>query len=232
MQICIMVFALNVHVAYTQKVSGKIIESISGQPVKDAVVTVISTGYFTESNEEGIFYLDSISEFDKISVTMPGYDYRELFVAGRENIEISLVSSQYNSFDDVILTPSGPAIRRNVNNSVTALTTNDFKNSPVTSLDQVLQGKVPGANVISGGGMPGQKTWMSIRGISSLLADNEPVMIIDGMLHFTNYSQKCSSMDSIIILLILLILMTFWIFQWLAMAFHHSGLLHQMESYM
>lgn len=173
-----------------QKVTGTILESGTGDPVQGAVITVSATGYFTESNEEGVFSIDSIGANDKISVTLPGYDRRELFTYGRDHINISLVPAEYSSFDDKIITPSGVFNKKDVNATVKSITPNDFMYSPVTSLDQALQGKVPGTQVTYHGGMPGQKTWTTIRGISSLVASSEPLVIIDGMLHFTNYADR------------------------------------------
>ena len=54
------------------------------------------------------------------------------------------------------------------------------ENSPVTSVEEALQGQVAGLD-INLGGDPGARSSIRIRGTSSLSASNEPLIIIDGV---------------------------------------------------
>jgi iron complex outermembrane receptor protein len=64
---------------------------------------------------------------------------------------------------------------------VTVLTTKDFNKGPVTSADQMIQGKVAGLQIINGGGSPGEGATIRIRSGSSLSANNDPLYVIDGV---------------------------------------------------
>ncbi|NJK84648.1 MAG: hypothetical protein HC906_00335 [Bacteroidales bacterium] len=44
-------------------------------------------------------------------------------------------------------------------------------------------------NVTRHSGFPGQKAWLDIGGISSVFCKNDPLLIIDGMIHETNYAD-------------------------------------------
>ncbi len=71
---------------------------------------------------------------------------------------------------------------------VAAVTQNELALSSATSFDQTLQGKVSGLSVTDQSGMPGHRTFMNIRGYSSLFANSEPVLFIDGMMHDYSYA--------------------------------------------
>jgi TonB-linked SusC/RagA family outer membrane protein len=54
-------------------------------------------------------------------------------------------------------------------------------NVPVTSVDQALQGKVPGLVVSAPSGTPGTMQDIRIRGVGSITASNQPLFVIDGV---------------------------------------------------
>ena len=53
--------------------------------------------------------------------------------------------------------------------------------NPVTSLDQALQGRVAGVQVVQLSAQPGGSTLFRVRGGNSIYAGNEPLYVIDGM---------------------------------------------------
>jgi TonB-linked SusC/RagA family outer membrane protein len=54
-------------------------------------------------------------------------------------------------------------------------------NIPVTSVDQALQGRVPGLVVSAPSGTPGTMQDLRIRGVGSITASNSPLFVIDGV---------------------------------------------------
>lgn len=62
-------------------------------------------------------------------------------------------------------------------------------NSPVFSVEEALQGQLGGVDIITGGGDPGAKSTIQIRGTSSLNASSEPLIVIDGVPYSTNIDE-------------------------------------------
>jgi len=171
-------------------VKGVITESGTGHPLKQVSISVNSTGVSTETDSLGAFTLSVPDLEAEIIVNLPGYNKRNIFLNGRENITVSLVSDIYWSLDNSYNNPLGSDVVRDAVFPVTTLSAADFSFSKATSFDQVLQGRVPGMLSIQQSGMPGSRTFMNIRGISSLYGRAEPVLFIDGMIHDFAYASN------------------------------------------
>ena len=53
---------------------------------------------------------------------------------------------------------------------------------PCSSVDQALQGRIAGADIMSSTGEPGANTSIRIRGTRSITASNEPLIVVDGVM--------------------------------------------------
>jgi TonB-dependent starch-binding outer membrane protein SusC len=82
--------------------------------------------------------------------------------------------------EDVVVTGYGTVKRENVTGSISTVKSEDFNKGAITSPQELLAGKVPGVNVITNG-EPGGGPVIRIRGGSSLSANNDPLIIIDGV---------------------------------------------------
>ena len=61
--------------------------------------------------------------------------------------------------------------------------------SPVTSLEDALQGQLGGVDIVLGGGDPGARASIQIRGTSTLNANSEPLIVIDGIPYPSDISE-------------------------------------------
>ena len=58
----------------------------------------------------------------------------------------------------------------------------DIQDAPVLSIDQALQGRIAGADIMSTTGEPGATTSIRLRGTRSISASNEPLIVVDGVM--------------------------------------------------
>jgi hypothetical protein len=144
----------------------------------------------TETNEQGLFSIEVPDKQAELIIDLPGYNKRKVFLLGRESITVSLVLSQYRSFDNTYNHQLGSSVLKDATNALTTITSDDLVKSASSSFDQNLQGKIPGLNIIEQSGMPGHKTMMNIRGISSIFGSNQPLLFIDGMIHDYSYATN------------------------------------------
>lgn len=172
------------------QVTGQIIESGTGKPLSQVSVSVTSTGELVSSDETGKFSITVPGKQTELIINLPGYQMRKIFTNGRSELKITLVPSIYKSLDDAYNTPLGTAVLKDETYAVSPLSAGDLSMSKTTSFDQSLQGLVPGLNIVEQSGLPGQKTWINMRGIGSLVARNEPLLMIDGMIHDYNYAYQ------------------------------------------
>ncbi len=170
--------------------NGKVLESGSGEPLQQAVVSIASSGKFTTSGEDGSFSIDLPSENEKLLVNLPGYHTLETYSHGRMEMLLYLTARGEVSSDEVYFSPFGRESLKEATNSVTVLARSDIEHSAATSSDQSLKGKVPGLYMIEHSGMPGHSSWMNMRGVSSIFARSEPLVFVDGMIHEISFPNN------------------------------------------
>jgi TonB-linked SusC/RagA family outer membrane protein len=187
---CILILPVSAQDTAGISIKGVVVESGTGLPLKQVSISVASTGTTSETDEQGAFTIMAPNNQVELIFDLPGYIKRNIYINGRENLQISLVSSVYRSSDNSFNSPLGGAIHKDATNSVTSLVADDFKNTKSTTFDQALQGRVAGLSVINQSGMPGSKTFMNIRGYSTMYGNVEPILFIDGMIHDYSSSNK------------------------------------------
>lgn len=170
--------------------SGKVLESGSGKVLSQVVISVASTGEFTNTDSLGVYSIVLPTEAEMIRISYPGYHTAEFYTHGQESMEIFLTPDAYASDGEVYSSTLESGTLREANSSLSILTREDLGNSAVSSVDQALSGRVAGLHVIEHSGMPGHSSWLNIRGISSLFGRNQPLVYIDGMIHEINYANN------------------------------------------
>ena len=83
--------------------------------------------------------------------------------------------------DEVIVIGYGSKTKRDVTSSIGTYKPGEVNVRQVLGVDELLQGRVSGVNITSASGVPGSKNRVSIRGIGSITAGNEPLYVIDGV---------------------------------------------------
>ena len=71
--------------------------------------------------------------------------------------------------------------RRDITSAIGQFKPKASERRDVLSVDQLLQGRIAGVNITTASGIPGASSRVSIRGIGSLNAGNEPLYVIDGV---------------------------------------------------
>ena len=83
--------------------------------------------------------------------------------------------------DEVVVVAYGTQVKKKVTGAISRVNGRDLENKPFTSVDQMLQGKVPGLLSTSPTGQPGGIQQIRIRGIGSVTAGAAPLYVIDGV---------------------------------------------------
>ena len=151
------------------------------QPVSQVTINIPgSEPVYT--GEDGVFNIPRVNEREWLYITpLEGYSPKKILLHNQENITIYLTSEDIQSPYATILTPLDNKESRDVISSFKALETAKFENQPYNSAEQYLQGTVSGTFVTQSSGMPASGATVYIRGYSSLLSNNQPLYIIDGV---------------------------------------------------
>jgi len=171
-------------------VSGQVLESGTRMPLKQVFIFCVKSGQSTQSDEEGRFELGVGDLHSSLFFNLPGYTRRRVNPLGVDHIVVYLVDERFSSFDDVISLPHEAKIAREIIKPASSVPGNMLNTFPGTPSDGLIQGMLPGIHVVRHSGFPGHKAWLNIGGLSSIYAKQQPLLIIDGMIHEYNYADQ------------------------------------------
>ncbi|HRI20214.1 MAG TPA: SusC/RagA family TonB-linked outer membrane protein [Panacibacter sp.] len=166
-------------VAQDKLVTGKVTDSKDGRAIAGVTVLVKGTKIGTQTNTEGIFKLNAPSTATTLVFSYVGYTQQEVAIGSGDIIVALAVAS--TSLSDVVVVAYGTRKKSDLTGSVTSISAKDFQKGNIASSEQLLQGKVAGLQITSGGGSAGGGSKIRIRGGASLNASNDPLIVIDGV---------------------------------------------------
>jgi TonB-linked SusC/RagA family outer membrane protein len=165
--------------AFTQNklVSGKITDS-SGAPISGASIVISGSTRGASTDAKGEFHL-SVAPGDKTMVISAiGYATRRVPIEGASLILLTATNSNLN---EVVVIGYGTQLKKDLTGSIASVNAKDFQKGAITSIDQLIAGKIAGVSVTSNGGQPGSSSTIRIRGLSSINGNNDPLYVLDGM---------------------------------------------------
>ena len=164
--------------AFAQQIAVKgMVKDATGEPVIGANVVVKGTTTGTITDFDGNFQL-SAKQGDIIVVSFIGYQPQELPVAAQMNV---ILKDDTEILDEVVVIGYGQVKKNDMTGSVTAIKPDKLNKGLITNAQDMMTGKIAGVSVISKGGAPGEGATIRIRGGSSLTAENDPLIVIDGL---------------------------------------------------
>ena len=171
-------------------VEGTVLDDVSGDAIPGANVLVVGTSTGVATSADGTFEVTVEGEAATLRFTFVGYRAEERDVTPSTGpLEVRL-QPDVSNLDEVVVTGLASSVqRRNLANAVTKIDAADLTGSvDPSTLDNALQGKLPGVNIVSQSGAPGGGNNVQLRGISTLGAgSSQPLYIIDGV--YLNNSQ-------------------------------------------
>ena len=166
--------------AQTKNFSG-IVTDEEGEALVGATIVLdsdVSKG--KASDLDGRFSFPADAESGTIEVSMIGFETVSLKVQAGRTVKIVLKEDSY-LLDGVVFTGYGTISKKDMTGAVGVVSGKELSSMPVTSVNNVLQGKVPGLTVTSSSGAPGAGSVARIRGIGSITGSTTPLYVVDGL---------------------------------------------------
>lgn len=151
-------------------------------PLPGVTVQVKGLPLGTVTNTEGKYVL-SLPMMEKLTLlfSFVGMETQEVVYAGKDTINV-VMREDVKQMNEVVVTGYGDISKGNYTGATTTLRAEDILMSGATSVDQMLQGVVPGMLVRNSTGMVGATPKIRVRGTSTLLGSQEPVWVVDGVI--------------------------------------------------
>jgi len=165
--------------AQKTSISGIVKDASTGEVILGANIFEKGTSNGTITNLDGQFTL-SVSPNATLLVKYVGYTAVEVPVAGKTNLIIQLKEDAI-ALGEVVAIGYGTVKKNDATGSVTAIKPDKLNKGLTTNAQDMIIGKIAGVSVITDGGAPGAGAQIRIRGGSSLSAQNDPLIVIDGL---------------------------------------------------
>ena len=164
--------------AFAQQIAVKgHVKDTTGEPVIGANVLVKGTTNGTITDFDGNFMLN-VPKDAILSVSFVGY--KSAVVKAASTVMVTLEDDS-QVLDAVVVIGYGSVKKNDMTGSVTAIKPDKLNKGLITNAQDMMTGKIAGVSVISKGGAPGEGATIRIRGGSSLTAENDPLIVIDGL---------------------------------------------------
>ena len=171
------VLFVSVGIAFAQtQVNGTVVSAEDGEPVVGASVIVTGTKTGTVTDVDGKFSL-SVPTGGKITVNYIGMQPQT--VVAKPNMKITM-KAEAKALEEVIVTGYGNVKKSSFTGSAATMNTKGLEDVPVVSVEDKLAGGVSGVTITSKSSSPGGTSSIRIRGMGSINAGNDPLIVIDG----------------------------------------------------
>ncbi len=163
-------------------ITGKVVDAAGQAPLPNATVSVLgqSAGE-TLTDENGNFSI-SITGKRTLVVSYTGYSPATIEIGENQTSVTVNLSRLVSGMDEVVVIGYGTQKRKDVTSAISSISTEQIGEVPATSVNMILQGRVPGLQITSGGNQPGAGTIALIRGINSINVTNGPLYVVDGVI--------------------------------------------------
>lgn len=171
-------------IAFSQvNIKGKVVD-IKKQPVIGVNVVLKGAKIGTLTDFDGNFSLTVPDKVSQISFSFIGFETKIVAIGDSKILNITLLEDS-SKLDEVVVIGFASVKKKDVTSSISSVKAKDIKASTVGNVNEALQGKVSGVQVVGAGG-PGAVPKILIRGISTINLSTDPLYVVDGVPVGTN----------------------------------------------
>lgn len=180
-------------------VRGTILDNTNNQPIPGATIAEQDaenrtvTGVIADF--DGNFAIRVKSKNNKLVISTLGYTTQTIELTGQSKYTINLIPS-VDELDEVMIsvqkaTESGllDIAERNMTTASVTVKASEVENTQAASIDEALQGRIPGVDITANSGDPGAGMQIRIRGTSSITGSSDPLVVVDGMPYETSIPE-------------------------------------------
>ena len=165
----------------------------SGNNLVGATISTPSGSAGTIADNNGAYKIVVPSTEKTLVFSYLGMKEQTVMIDNRLEINVVLGIDEKLKIEEVVVIGYGQTKKSDLTGSVASIKMTDTNQAPVASVDQALQGRIAGVDIMSTTGEPGATTSIRIRGTRSVSASNEPLIVVDGVIDAV---QDLSDIDS------------------------------------
>jgi TonB-linked SusC/RagA family outer membrane protein len=160
-------------------ISGNVKDQATGAAMPGVNVLLRNTTVGTVTDVNGNYNIRVNNANDVLVFSFIGYAPQEVAVNGRSEVNVSLVED-IQSLSEVVVVGYGTKQRTSVTSSISKIENTNLNQVPNARLENTLAGRMAGVHVTNGRNRPGEAPEIRVRGLGSISAGNDPLVVIDG----------------------------------------------------
>jgi len=166
--------------AQDRQVTGTVTSVEDGSPLPGVNILVGGTNVGTTTDTDGKYQLTA-PPTGKLIFSFVGMLPQEIALGNSSVVDVKLVSDA-RMLSEVVVTGSGVATTKaKLGIAVESISAKNLPQTPTASIDQALIGKIPGAQISSVSGNPGDPVNIVLRGINTVQGGTQPLIMVDGV---------------------------------------------------
>ena len=166
--------------AFAQTITVKgVVKDANGETLIGVSVMEVGTSTGTITDVSGNYELKTRAN-SSLSFSYLGYQKQVISVSGKTRIDV-ILKDEDKSLSEVVVVGYGTQRKEAVTGSVASVKGDILKEIPAGNITQALQGRVAGVDLQQSDSKPGATLQIRIRGTRSLTADNNPLIVLDGI---------------------------------------------------
>ncbi len=166
--------------AQNRTITGQVADA-KGVVLANISVIIKGTGRGTSTKADGSYTISVPASAKSLIFSSIGFTAYEVSIGNKSVLNVVLVSSADKDLQDAVVVGYGTQKRADITSSVSRVSGDKVANVPLSSVDQILQGKAAGVQSVTFSGQPGANQQVRIRGIGSYSASAQPLYVIDGI---------------------------------------------------
>lgn len=152
------------------------VKDATGEPIIGA--TIMANGKAVGVTDFDGNYVINVPKGTELTITYVGMSPKKVIAA--DNLSTTLQDDN-KTLNEVVVIGYGAVKKSDLTGSVAQLQPDGKNRGLVVNAQDLMQGKMAGVSITTGGGTPGSGASIRIRGGSSLNASNDPLIVIDGV---------------------------------------------------
>lgn len=166
-------------IAQSKTITGKVTDA-TGAALANISVTVKGTTVGTTTDASGVFTLNAPSGARTLVFSGISVQSYEVSIGTQTSINVSL-KREDKDLQEVVVVGYGQQTQKLKTQTASVIKSDAFRNMPIISPTQALQGQAAGVNMVNSSGLLGSAPNVQIRGSSSLLGGTQPLYVVDGV---------------------------------------------------
>ena len=173
--VCSLVFASAIE---AKTVKGTVLDASTGEPLIGATIMADGTSNGVATDLDGHFVFNVSDDVKNILVSYVGYNSKVVAAAANLKVELEKVDTQ---LDEVMVVAYGTAKKSSFTGSAAVVSGEKIAKMQTSNVSKSLEGAMAGVQISQSSGQPGSSGTIYVRGIGSISANKQALIVVDGV---------------------------------------------------